>query len=592
MTQRMGGSVKKLAWSMALAVGLSIVTAPTAIAGPRTGASVVQTSPVHAAATTPADRKAKKRGTLRVIAQGMPQGRSAKMVVAGKSFRKKVPPAGKLRNLRPGRYRVWASPIAVDGGTAAVPDLPVKVKVRKRTKLTLRLQYTWSPRNDTFPPGPASGLELTDRSLSSVSLRWTNGAAPDLRGVVVRRLEGDTPAVSVDEGQAVPVEPDATSVVDEGLSAHTAYSYSVFMVDMSGNASRPATITVRTVARAQEITAGTAHTCALVSDEADRTDVVCWGDNTHGQLGDGTTVDASLPRNVQVPGAVEVDAGGDHTCARTGSGSLLCWGRNDMGQVKGSGEQQVATPLRVDLDEALDVSAGNDHTCAALIDGSVWCWGANERGQLGVAGSSAVGPVQVPGVATAVSVTAGYAHTCAVLANATVRCWGANNHGQLGDGTREDSADPVRPTVTRIASVSAGVFHTCAVTTDGATSCWGANDYGQLGDGTRTDRTSPRPVELPDASAVSAGAYHTCAVTGSVVRCWGRNVAGRLGDGTEVDRLNPVRILTGSGVSVAAGGYHSCAVSATSVRCWGSNTHGQLATGTRVGSLRPIPTQL
>ncbi len=579
-------------WVRALALLPVVALLPL----PAASAEVPVSAPILVAAKKRADK-----GTLKVVAQGVPQGQSAKITIAGKKYRKKLPRAGKLRNLRPGTYRVWAAPIVADGGTAAVPDLPVKIRVQKRKRAVLRLQYSWNPKTDSYPPSPATGVGVVDRGLDHITLRWVNGQAPDLQSVAIRRKQGSLPPSGLEDGRVVPGDRLATSVTDDGLRSHTTYSYSVFMVDVAGNISRPATLTTRTKGVAAQIVAGMQHTCAVLQDvdskgevggSAQSTVAECWGANEHGQVGDGSTTDATEPVLVDLPDVVQVAAGGDHSCARQRGGTVRCWGRNDSGQLGRGDTSDALEPVSVDIPDAVDIATGVNHTCAVLTSGGVRCWGANERGQLGSppAGFEPM-PVTVPGITTAVSVTAGYAHTCVTLANASVRCWGANDSGQLGNNTRTDSSVPVRPTTATVKAVTAGVFHTCALMADGSVSCWGANDYGQLGDATTTDRLTPTPLALTGAVSLSAGAYHTCAAQSTgVVRCWGRNSAGRLGDGTGVDRSSPTRV---SGVTNAlaavAGGYHSCAVTASGSLCWGSNSSGQLGNGTLTTSSRAVP---
>jgi len=563
---------------------------------PSAAAEVPGSAPVIVMAKKRADK-----GTLKVVAQGVPQGQSAKITIAGKKYRKKLPRGGKLRNLRPGTYRVWAAPIVADGGTAAVPDLPARIRVKKHKRVVLRLQYTWNPKTDSYPPSPATGLTVVDRGLDHLTFRWVNGQSPDLQSVAIRRKQGSQPPTGLDDGRVVPGDRLATSVTDDGLRSHTTYSYSVFMVDLAGNASRPATLTTRTKGVATQIVAGMRHTCALLGDTGVTTDVggtaqstvaECWGANDHGQVGDGSTTDATEAVPVDLPDVVQVAAGGDHTCARQRGGTVYCWGRNDAGQLGSGDTVDALAPVAVDIPNAVDISAGIDHTCAVLTTGGVRCWGANDRGQLGAPPSAFEPlPVTVPGLTSAVSVSAGYAHTCATLTNGSVRCWGANDRGQLGNNSRTDSVTPVRPTTGVVKAVTAGVLHTCALLADGSVSCWGANDYGQLGDGTTTDRTAPTTVALTGAVSLSAGAYHTCATqnTGSV-RCWGRNSSGRLGDGTQNDRSSPARVSgVNDALTVVAGGYHSCAVTASGSLCWGFNSSGQLGNGGRTNSLRAVP---
>ncbi|HQR79998.1 MAG TPA: hypothetical protein PLT68_07255 [Actinomycetota bacterium] len=579
----------------------AMLVAGVVAASPATASVVPAAVPdsVASMAQTVAPAAKKKRGSLTVVAQGVPAGRSAKIMVAGKGLRKKLPPAGKLRNLRPGTYRVWASPIVSDGGIAAVADLPLRVKVNKRKSAVVHLHYSWNPKTDSYPPGSATDLRVTVRTPETLSLRWVNGQAPDLQSVEVRRRQGSQAPQTLDEGKFVAVDQFATSVADSDLSPRTVYSYSVFMLDDAGNASTPASVTTRTTGDAESITAGTHHTCALLSPEPatdetpdDQAELVeCWGDNTHGQIGDGRTDDALAPTPVALPGVVQVVAGAEHTCARVRGGKVWCWGRNDSGQLGQGTTTDARTPVPVNLPAVADLAAGGDHTCAVLTTGSVRCWGRNDHGQLGIKASGAeLLPVAVAGLSNVTGITAGTAHTCAVLSGGSVRCWGGNGNGQLGDSTRADSSSPVRPGVGPVRSLTAGVFHTCAVLTDQSISCWGGNSYGQVGDGTTTDRLTPVSVMPTGASMATAGAYHTCALTSSgVVRCWGRNTGGRLGDGTTTDRWVPTRVNGLANASaVAAGGYHSCAVTAVGVRCWGSNASGQLGQGNRNSSSRPV----
>lgn len=599
--KRNAGSVVRMkrsvvaALALAPAISLFPATVP-ASAVPSATAAVTSavTAKNPAKATVVAFKKRHRRGSLRVVAKGVPQGRAAKITVAGKKYRKKLPKGGKLRRLRPGVYRVWAAPIVSGGGTSAVPNLPVRVKVRKSKRAKLRLQYLWNPKTDSYPPGPASGLEVTARSTGSVSLRWVNGQAPDLQMVAVRRKTGSAPPTSLEDGRVVSVDRLATSAVDTGLKPHTTYSYGVFMLDRAGNASVPAVLTTRTLGRATAVTTGTAHTCALLdnSDADTSSDLVeCWGANTSGQLGHGSTDDADTPQVVDLPDVVQVAAGGDHTCARQSDGDLWCWGSNDYGQLGRGNTKASSVPVRTNITDVVTVAAGGDHTCAVLDDATVRCWGRNDHGQLGVAASaSEPNPVRVPGISNAVSVATGYAHSCAVLSDKSAWCWGLNDHGQLGDGSQADSTTPVRSVISSVDSVTAGVFHTCALQVDHQVRCWGGNDYGQLGDASTHDRLVPTRISVPSARALSAGAYHTCAaLDGGGMRCWGRNQSGRLGDGSQIDRLSPASVLlSGTVTSVAAGGYHSCAVTALGTMCWGSNNRSQLGTGSRVGSLRPV----
>jgi alpha-tubulin suppressor-like RCC1 family protein len=270
------------------------------------------------------------------------------------------------------------------------------------------------------------------------------------------------------------------------------------------------------------VVAGGFHSCALAGS-----DVVCWGANDRGQLGTGgPATDQPSPAKVAVVGASfqMVTAGNAHTCALTGSpgsaGDVVCWGANDLGQLGDGTKTDRPKPTAVSgltPGATIAVAAGLDHTCALSVDGTVACWGTNYSGQLGDGTNTLrTTPVAVQSLTTATSIALGNGHTCALLAGGGVACWGLNLSGQIGTGSSaaQFSTPQAVSNLPAVTAVTVGGDHTCALAATGAVFCWGANAFlGDLGDGTTTDRASPVPLVGLTATAVSAGAGTTCAIS-------------------------------------------------------------------------------
>jgi hypothetical protein len=147
-----------------------------------------------------------------------------------------------------------------------------------------------------------------------------------------------------------------------------------------------APVPVAGLTTATAITALYEHTCALLADGTVR----CWGDNSHGQLGDGTMTSASVtgnPTSVAVAGittATAIAGGWWHTCAVLADLTTRCWGENEHGQLgDGTTTDRLTQVPVVGISTATTVTGGVGHSCVLLVDASVRCWGWNQDGQLG-----------------------------------------------------------------------------------------------------------------------------------------------------------------------------------------------------------------
>ena len=249
---------------------------------------------------------------------------------------------------------------------------------------------------------------------------------------------------------------------------------------------------------AVSVGAGSNHTCAVTATGGVR----CWGNNSDGQLGDGGTTDRRAPVDVVglAEGVISVAVGTNYSCAVTVTGGVQCWGINSDGQLGDGTTTDRRSPVQVSgISSGITlVVAGARHTCMLTDAGGVKCWGDNSDGQLGdgtILGRRA--PVDVTGLTSGVTaITAGSSHTCAITTAGGVRCWGNNSDGQLGDSTIFDrrSAVDVTGLSSGVTLVAAGSNHTCALTAAGAAQCWGQNSLRQIGDGTTTDRRVPAEV--------------------------------------------------------------------------------------------------
>jgi alpha-tubulin suppressor-like RCC1 family protein len=328
--------------------------------------------------------------------------------------------------------------------------------------------------------------------------------------------------------------------------------------------------------RAIQLAAGGYHTCVRLSDGTIRG----WGMNSSGQLGDESLRTINTWDNV-APSKLY------HSCATRLDGTLWCWGANGVGQL-GTGGSSTAIPGQVapGVNSWRQVSGGMEHTCATRMDGSLWCWGTNRQGQLGSAvGDYSNTPVRVlPTAQDWVQVSAGDRHTCAIRAGGTLWCWGDTQDVSTPHKPVEPSQ--VGPVGATWATVSGGFEHACAIRTDGTLWCWGRNVHGQLGNGSGIGDGNPvGPVQVVEPQAtgwqtITTGEDHSCSVRNdNTLWCWGWNGTGAVGDGSLTDRRSPVQVSPGvnSWKAATAGSTHTCGVRTDeTVWCWGWNRDQQL----------------
>ncbi|BCJ62152.1 RCC1 domain-containing protein [Micromonospora endophytica] len=361
-------------------------------------------------------------------------------------------------------------------------------------------------------------------------------------------------------------------------------------------AAHPRTVLDRVIATS----AGSDHSLALRADGT----VVAWGNNTRGQLGDGTTTASGLPVRVcavgqsapctQFLGGVKaITASRWNNTALLGDGTVVAWGYNSGGQLGNGTNTASAIPVRVCavgqsapctqfLGGVKAIAASGGHTLALLTDNTVVGWGESQLGELG---GGTISPQNIPIRVCAVGQTApctqhlsdvsaieaGGGFSVALLGNGTVATWGASYYGQLGNG-RITLPRQVVPTsvpvqvcavgqtmpcthlLSNVSAISAGGSHSMALLDDGTVVAWGANAWGQIGNGATTTsaipeyvcavgQTAPCTQPLSNVQRVEAGGHHSTALLrDNKLLSWGGNYSGQLGDGTTTASGLPVRV--------------------------------------------------
>ena len=386
-------------------------------------------------------------------------------------------------------------------------------------------------------------------------------------------------------------------------------------------------------AAAVQVGVGSDFACMLTTSRQ----VLCWGRNDLGQLGDGRDLNRPVPAPVVeadsyavLSDIVGLSVGEQHACALRKDDQVFCWGSNDYGQVYG----RLATSYVQRLSETLTFArlrARDGRTCAQDLTGKTWCWGDNGAGALGLATGVPTysSPTLVPlpdgadlglawgGGCIAESsgqlrcwgnqqfcfggpcmptaggkidgigqITVGSNNACVLVNDGSVRCIGRNNYGQLGNGSTLDSSTFV--TVQggyQWKEIATLADTTCGVHDDGALACWGGNTYSnRIGTPGAAD-TNSQPISVflppgaPKFAHVYAGNDVFCALTDTGEPwCWGMPDSPLMWGGATVpDDGHAVELPALQFKTMAIGRNHACGVQDSgTVICWGNNDLGQL----------------
>jgi len=416
--------------------------------------------------------------------------------------------------------------------------------------------------------------------------------------------------------------------------------------------------------------------------------IKCWGLNNYGQLGYEDTVNRGDGPNEMGDHLEVVDLGTDFLCSTTalpsgGGGDhsvvvsddldVKAWGNNDHGQC-GNGEMgendgddpnemgdylpiidtnreptalptavptavpsnypstvptimpsnnpsavptgvPTATPTTI---TQFQICLNTYHMCQVWEDG-VKCWGKMDVCDPSYNGS-AIEYILIPqiddfdlgatdGAIVPFAVRCGLEHVCVFSEEGKGRCWGQNEYGQLGYENTDYFSDPDNfgkdvdlGTGVLVLEWSAGDYFNCILTTNYDVVCYGRNDHGQIGIG-NTIPIGDGPSEMGtnlifvDLGAflprqLAVGSAHGCCIDNQfAVKCWGENTYGQLGYGDTDDRgdnagemgddLHTVDLGADfEAHRLCVGNQFTCVIStAMTIKCFGRNDYGQLGQG-------------
>ncbi|MBF0450216.1 MAG: hypothetical protein HQK75_05900, partial [Candidatus Magnetomorum sp.] len=215
------------------------------------------------------------------------------------------------------------------------------------------------------------------------------------------------------------------------------------------------------LANVRAIAAGHSFCMALQADGTVKT----WGQGGSGQLGNNMTGDENTPIQVSAPGGggsltniVSIAAGAYHAIALRNDGTVWTWGMNGFGQLGDGFTMDQSLPVQVHgvnnvgfLENIVMIAAGDSHSLALKRDGTVYAWGYNINGQLGNndTNTNRSSPIQVHGtdnsgyLEQAIQIAAGYHFSMAVLNSGEMMTWGNNTTGNIGDGSTTERPYPV-----------------------------------------------------------------------------------------------------------------------------------------------------
>jgi alpha-tubulin suppressor-like RCC1 family protein len=331
------------------------------------------------------------------------------------------------------------------------------------------------------------------------------------------------------------------------------------------------------------IAAGAYHSLFLKFDGS----LWAMGDNSYGQLGDGTFTKTNRPKQIVSSGVIGIAGGYKHSLFIKTDGSLWGMGWNGYGQLgDGSGTTypySTNQPEQIVPSGVVAIACGFAHSLFLKSDGSLWGMGRNDVGQLGDGTFDSTNRPEQIIAGDVVAIAAGYDHSLFLKFDGSLWTMGLNNYGQLGDGTFSNTNRPEQIVPSEVVAISGtgnshANSHSLFIKSDGSLWGMGYNSTGALGDGTFNTTNRPEQIVSSNVIAIAGGWNHSMFLK-SDGSLWtmGNNYYGQLGDGTFTSTNNPEQNVSGGVVAIAAGDSHSLFLKTDgSLWAMGHNNYGQL----------------
>ncbi|MGC9943360.1 MAG: hypothetical protein ABSE48_16150 [Verrucomicrobiota bacterium] len=294
------------------------------------------------------------------------------------------------------------------------------------------------------------------------------------------------------------------------------------------------------------------------------------------------------PANNEAQPVTQIAAGSQSLFLKS-DGSLWAMGNNSSGELGDGTTNNADLPELIVSNGVTAIAAGISHSLFLKRDGSLWAMGKNANGQLGDGTTNNSDRPELIISNGVMAIAAGAAHSLLIKTNGSLWAMGDNLTGELGDGTYLSTNRPEQILGGNVSAIAAAGSFSLFIKTDG--SLWGMGDnyYGNLGDGTFNSTNRPEQIEASNVVAIAAGGeigFSLFLKTSGSLWAMGVDSSGQLGDGQPIFGLSiaqtnlPEQIVASNVTTISAGFDNSMFVKNDgSLWVMGDNDFGQLGEG-------------